>query len=399
MPIQIARDRSPADALLLKSRLLRRWFVAAIAVATTAAAIAVRFSGPADGATAAEGVAPPRGLLAVTHPVSNPPTPEKIELGRQLFFDPVLSRDRTLSCASCHDPQRGYSIGERFARGVGGALGRVHPPTLVNVAYNMMQFWDGRIGSVGGDDSLEQQALEPIRDPREMDLDPEVAAQRLNADPGYRRQFEAVFKGPATPELIAKAIATFERTLLFGDSPYDRYTAGDKKAMSEAAIRGRDLFFWKATCSACHRGPNLTDNAFHPGIAVRTVDLADRGTADDADQGRFAVSGDEAHRGFFKTPTLREVARRSPYMHNGSLATLEAVVARYNEGGVDTHYWPPNRRPLLEQLMALPSKQREHYLKNAAPQLRAGFPLFLTPEEQQDLVTFLREGLTSSSSP
>lgn len=403
MKSPIESDRAP-DALVLKSRLLRHWIVAAIAIATTAAAVAavaMQYSGSRDDAAAAGrgGVTVPRGLMPVTYPSSNRPTPEKIELGRRLFFDKRLSRDQTLSCASCHDPARGYSIGERFARGVGGVEGRVHPPTLVNVAYNTFQFWDGRIGGLGQEDSLERQALEPIRDPHEMDLDPEEAARRLNADPGSRRAFQAVFGGAATPERIAKAIATFERTLLFGDSPYDRYEAGDRKALSEAAMRGRKLFFWKATCSACHRGPNLTDNAFHPSVALPSGNEAESEAGLVTDEGRFAVTGDVADRGFFKTPTLREVARRAPYMHNGSLATLEDVVARYNQGGIDTHYWPPDRRLLVEELMTKDSQSRENYLKNSAPQLRAGFPLFLTPQEQQDLVTFLREGLTSSSSP
>lgn len=335
--------------------------------------------------------APLLGLLPVSHPSDNRPSPEKIQLGRRLFFEKRLSRDRTLACASCHDPARAFSSGERFAVGVDGRVGRRHPPTLVNVAYNTFQFWDGRVGQVDRSDSLERQALEPIRDSHEMDLDPVEAAQRLRNDPEYRTSFQQVFGAEPSPELIAKAIAAFERTLLFGDAPFDRFQAGDKQALSESARRGHKLFFWKATCSACHSGPNFTDNAFHPSVASA---MSEQG-----DAGRSVVTGDNDELGHFKTPTLREVGRRGPFMHDGSLATLEDVVARYNQGGFDTHYWPPHERPKIDALMASDDDEAVRFRTNAAPRLRAGFPLRLTEDEQYDLVTFLREGLTSSSPP
>ena len=202
--------------------------------------------------------------------------------------------------------------------------------------------------------------------------------------------FRDAFESEPAPELIAKAIAAFERTLLFGNAPYDRYQSGEQTAMSPSAIRGKELFFWKATCAACHSGPNFTDNAFHPSVASNAGEAVDAG--------RAVVSGVDAHRGSFKTPTLREVGRRAPYMHDGSIASLEEVVARYNRGGFDTHYWLPENLARIEHLM-VSDDEGAIFRKNAAPQLRAGFPLRLTPEEQSDLVTFLREGLSGTSAP
>lgn len=333
----------------------------------------------------------PLGLHPVTHPPNNLPTPEKRQLGRRLFFDTRLSKDRTLSCASCHDPAHGLSIGERFASGVGGHKGTRHPPTLVNVAFNSLQFWDGRIGELGQLDSLERQALVPIQDIHEMNLDPVEAAHRLADDPQMRAEFQAAFQADPSSDLIAKAIAVFERSLLFGDSPFDRFQAGQKTALSAGAKRGHDLFFWKATCSACHSGPNFTDNAFHPSVAETS--------SDDEDLGREKVTGDPADRKHFKTPTLREVAHRTPFMHNGSLRTLEEVVDRYDRGGFDTHYWPPENLKNIERLMTSNAPDAISFRKNAAPRLRSGFPLQLTTEEKRDIVTFLREGLTSLSPP
>lgn len=379
----------------------RDWRVAWAAIIATAgavAAIVVQLFGIAAFQTATNRDLadhsvgkPPLGLLPVTFPEDNPSTPAKVELGRQLFFDTRLSRDRTISCASCHDPARGFSIGERFATGVGGQQGRRHPAALVNVAYNTLQFWDGRVGGIGGTDSLERQVLEPIRDPREMDLDPEEAARRLRDVPEYQQQFRKVFGQEATPQLIARAVAAFERTLLFGDTPFDRYQAGDHGVLSPAALRGKELFFWKAACTACHSGPNFTDQGLHPSVAS--------GTTEDADLGRAAVTNDAADRGLFKTPTLREVGRRSPYMHDGSLSTLEEIVERYNRGGFETHYWPAEQRALIEHLLTSDDPEAAKFRKMAAPQLRAGFPLRLSREELDDLVTFLREGLSSLSPP
>lgn len=304
-----------------------------------------------------EGLPPvPKGLPPVPHPADNPPTAAKIALGKQLYFDPRLSQDDSISCASCHDPKKGFSNGERFAIGVGGKVGGRSAPTVINAAYYTKQFWDGRARS------LEEQALGPIQNPIEMAMTLEDVVKKLNAVEGYRSQFQEVFGTEVTPDGIAKAIAAYERTVLSGDAPFDRFRAGDESALSEAAQRGLKLFFGKGHCSACHTGPNFTDNAFHNiGIGMDQPQ---------PDVGREAISKLVGDRGAFKTPTLREIARTAPYMHDGSLKTLEEVVRHYSKGGIANEW-------LDEEI----------------------FPRNLTDQEVADLVTFLTEGLSSESYP
>ena len=299
----------------------------------------------------------PRGLPALSIPADNPLTLGRVELGKQLFFDKRLSADNSVACASCHDPSRGWSDGLALAKGAGGRPGRRSSPSLVNSAYQNFLFWDGRAGS------LEEQALMPIQDPAEMAM-PSVGEleTRLNQVAGYREQFQTVFGGRVTAANVAKALAAFQRTILSGDTPYDRYKAGDKTALSEAALRGMKLFSHKAHCSACHSGPNFSDGAFHNiGVGVKSKNM---------DVGREKISGLLGDRGSFKTPSLREIARTAPYMHDGSLKSLAEVVEHYDRGGV------PN--PQLDEEV---------------------FPLKLTAQEKRDLATFLREGLTSSAYP
>lgn len=311
----------------------------------------------AGAAFAQDGVpAVPKGLPAIQHPKENPLTAAKIELGKQLYFDPRLSRDNTVSCATCHSPEKGYSNGEAVATGVGGKKGGRSAPSVINSAYYKLQFWDGRAGS------LEEQALGPIQNPIEMNLTLPEAVEKIGAIPGYKKQFSDVFGTDVNADGMAKAIAAFERTILSGDAPYDRFVAGDKSALSEAAQRGLKLFSGKAHCSACHAGPNFSDNAFHNvGIGMH---------AKDHDVGRFAISKQGGDRGSFKTPTLREIAKTAPYMHDGSLKTLEEVVDHYAKGGTAND-------ALDEEV----------------------YELKLSPEEKKDLVTFLKEGLTSESYP
>lgn len=298
----------------------------------------------------------PEGLPSLRIPDDNPLTAAKVELGKQLYFDPRLSRDNTISCASCHDPEKGWSNGERFATGVGGQVGGRSAPSIVNAAYAPLQFWDGRA------EQLEGQALGPIQNPIEMNMTLEEVVEKLNGIEGYRQQFQKVFQSDVTPENLARAIAAFERTILSGDAPYDRFKAGDTTALSEAAQRGMKVFFNKAQCSACHAGPNFTDAAFHNiGVGM---------DGEKPDEGRYTVTKMLGDKGSFKTPTLREVARTAPYMHDGRLATLEEVVDYYDKGGV------PN--PQLDEEI---------------------FPLRLSAQEKADLVTFLKEGLSSSSYP
>ncbi len=298
----------------------------------------------------------PLGLKPVPVPSDNPLTIEKVELGKQLYFDPRLSCDETVSCASCHDPKKGWSNGTPFAMGVRSQMGGRSAPTIINAAYSELQFWDGRALR------LEGQALGPIQNPIEMDHKLEDCVAKLNKIPGYKQQFQKVFGTDVTPENIAKAIASFERTVLSGNAPYDQYKAGKKDALSPAAERGMKLFFGKAHCSACHTGPNFSDDSFHNiGVGMK---------AEKPDLGRFEVTKVLGDKGAFKTPTLREVARHAPYMHDGSMKTLEEVIEHYDRGGI------PNTQ-LDEEV----------------------FPLKLTAVEKSDLVTFMKEGLASPDYP
>jgi len=311
----------------------------------------------------------PQGLVErnVRIPPDNPLTKAKIELGKQLYFDPRLSEDRTISCASCHDPELGWSNAARFATGVGGQVGGRSAPTIINAAYlnagsprftKVPQFWDGRA------EGLDEQALGPIQNPIEMKMTMDAVIARLNKIEGYRKQFQEIFGTNVTEEGIAKAIASFERTVLSGGAPIDRYMAGDEDAMSEAALRGWKVFNSgnKGNCTACHKYPNFADGAYHNlGVGM---------DADEPDLGRYVVTGLEGDKGRFKTPTLREIHRTAPYMHDGSEKTLEAVVEFYVKGGLDN--------PYLDEEMK---------------------KLELTEQEKEDLVTFMKEALASPEYP
>lgn len=298
----------------------------------------------------------PLGLKELTWPEENEPTEEKIALGRQLFFDKRLSVDNSISCASCHDPKKGWSNGEATAEGIGGQRGNRSAPSIINSAYHRFQFWDGRAGS------LEEQALGPIANPIEMNLPVDQAVKKIAAIEGYSKQFQSVFGDAVTAENMAQAIAAFERTILSGNAPYDQYQAGDTRALSEQAEAGRKLFFGKAHCSACHSGPNFTDNGFHH-LGVNFL-------VDAPDAGRESISHLGGDLGAFKTPSLREISRTAPYMHDGSLATLEDVVEYYNQGATSSDY-------LDEEI----------------------FELHLNDEQKAALVAFLREGLSSQNYP
>jgi cytochrome c peroxidase len=291
-------------------------------------------------------------LPAVTIPADNPQTDAKVALGRQLFFDPRLSAGDTISCATCHEPSMAWANHEAVDTGIEGRTGTRNSGTILDSAYMDFQFWDGRART------LEEQALGPIHNPVEMGETLEDVVRELNTIPGYRRQFREVFGGDATVDALAKAIAAFERTVLSGPSPYDRYVAGDRTAMTPAAIRGLRLFGGKARCRTCHQGPMLSDQGFHNlGVGM------DRAAPD---IGREGVTKDPKDRGKFKTPTLRNVALTWPYMHDGSVRTLAEVADFYNRGGV------PN--PALDVFVTT---------------------LDLTDEEKQQLVAFM-EALTGT---
>ena len=252
----------------------------------------------------------PLGLdLYMPVPEENPLTPAKIELGRRLFFDRRLSRDGTVSCASCHDPQKAFADGRRVPTGVYGRQGRRNAPALINRGYGRSFFWDGRAKT------LEEQVLLPIQDSQEMDLSLDEAARRA---------------GVSVTEL-APALASFVRTLLSGDSKFDRFADGGTQTLSSDEQHGLSVFRGKGNCVACHVGPNFTDEQVHnTGVAWRTKRFTDEG----------------AGGGRFKTPTLRDISRSAPYMHDGSLQTLEQVVDYYDQGGHNNPHLDAEMRPL-----------------------------------------------------
>ena len=253
----------------------------------------------------------PLGLdLYMPVPEENPLTAEKIELGRQLFTDRRLSRDGTIACVSCHDPARAFSDGRPKAVGVFGRVGRRNAPALVNRGYGRAFFWDARAAS------LEEQVLKPIEDPNEMDLPVAEAARRVGL----------------SPDDLSRALASYVRSILSGGAPYDRFVNGDREALSAEQQAGLQLFRGKGNCTACHVGPNFTDERTH-NTGIAWAGGAGRPGGEFLDEGRAAISGKPDDRGAFKTPTLREVALTAPFMHDGSLATLDIVVDYYDRGG------------------------------------------------------------------
>ena len=299
-------------------------------------ACAVLLVAAAGGLSAAEPfrLAIPRGLdLYVPTPEDNRLDRAKIDLGRKLFEDKRLSRDGSTSCSVCHQAEHRFTITERFAKGIGDQPTERNPAALINRAYGQSFFWDGRAAT------LEAQALEPIQNPKEMDLTLPELERRLKQHAEYPRLFRQAFGREPNREDVGRALAGFVRSLLSGDSAYDRYLFGDESALSESAKRGLKLFQRKANCSTCHAGPNLTDERFHnTGVAWRDGGLQD--------VGRFAVTKQEQDRGAFKTPTLRDVALTAPYMHDGSIPTLEKVIERYSNGGIKNPHLDEEIRPL-----------------------------------------------------
>lgn len=293
-----------------------------LGVAALAAALGAAFGWPLR--THAEAPDPELAALkarfrrpdAVPFPADNPYSEAKARLGRTLFFDPRLSGGGTLSCAGCHDPHKGWSDGRRTGQGERGQTLARRTPHLWNLAWGEKMFWDGRA------DSLEHQSTMPIDSPDEMDRRIDDLVAWLDRDADYKAAFAAAFPGTAavTARLLAQALATYERTLVSPVTAFDRWIDGDERAISDAAKRGFRLFAGKANCAACHVGWAFTDHAFH-----------DIGLPGD-DRGRGAVLDLRAADRGFKTPGLRDAARRAPYMHDGSLATLEAVLAHYESG-------------------------------------------------------------------
>jgi cytochrome c peroxidase len=282
----------------------------------------------------------PLGLVPIIWPEDNPYTPAKAELGWLLFFDKRLSSDGTIACASCHSPEHAFTDGSPVSTGIGLQKGGRSAPTIINRIYGAAQFWDGRASS------LVEQAKGPLANSLEMttekeaDKAHEAVIDRLRQIGEYRKRFKEVFGTEKfTIDHAAKALATFEGVVLSGNSAYDRFKAGDKQALSEGQQRGMKIFFSNnARCDSCHDGAAFTTNQFaNIGIGMDKPN---------PDLGRYNVTKNEADKGAFKTPGLREVSHTGPYMHDGSLKTLEEVVEHYNKGGIKNRWLHQDIRPL-----------------------------------------------------
>ncbi|UGQ47990.1 cytochrome-c peroxidase [Massilia endophytica] len=319
---------------------------------------------PSRGTTSAASVAPNPSAYQRWRLPSAPPAPrdnipnaDRVALGKMLFFDPRLSGTRSMACASCHNPMLGWSDGLGTARGQFGQTLPRSSPSIVNAAYNALLMWDGR------KNTLEEQALAPLDSAVEMNADLEQVLRWFKRSPDYQQAFARAYPNePIGRDTLGKAIASFERTVVSRNSPFDRWLAGEPGALTPQQLRGFALFMdrGRANCVACHAAPNFTDGGFH------NVGLAS-GAHREADAGRYRIKPIAAMRGAFKTPALRDVEYTAPYFHDGSAATLQAVIEHYNAGG----------------------RSRA----NLAPEIK---PLGLTRVEQADLVAFL---LALSSPP
>ncbi|BDS09969.1 cytochrome-c peroxidase [Aureispira anguillae] len=294
------------------------------------------------------------GFLMISFNSIDSPSTE-LELGEKLFFDPLLSRDHSISCASCHQPQFAFADTTSFSLGVDGQLGTRNTPSSMNMLSRPYFFYDGRAASI------EEQVLMPIHNPIEMDLPIPTLLDRLNNGP-YLQWFQTIYGSPADSSNLSMALAAFVSSLESpGDSPFDQWMQGDTLAMSSAQIRGREIFNEKAKCFDCHFGPDFTGDEF------RNIGLFN-GSDTLGDVGRFAISQDSSDLGKLKVPGLRNIAITAPYMHNGQFTTLEEVVDYYDDPSQFVH-GSINRDTLLQE------------------------PLHLTVNEKQDLIQFL-EALT-----
>lgn len=292
-------------------------------------------------------------------PKDNPLTKKKIDLGHLLYFDRRLSKDGSIACATCHIPALAFTDGQPVSVGIHRQQGGRSAPTSINRGFSKAQFWDGRAAT------LEEQSVGPLTNPIEHGFpsNDDVVA-KINKIEGYKNLFKKAFgTNTITIQHVGKAIASFQRTLISGNSPFDRFDYdGEEKAISEAAKRGKKLFFGKARCNLCHFGTNFSDEKFH------NIGIGWEGEA--VDVGRYHVTHEQKDIGAFKTPTLREISRTTPYMHDGRFVTLKQVVDHYNQGGVknpflDNQIIPlnltePEKRDLIEMLRSLNGEGWQH---------------------------------------
>lgn len=288
----------------------------------------------------------PKGFPEPDFPVDNQFTIERWQLGKRLFFDPILSSDQTISCASCHKPELSFSDEKQLSFGIEERIGTRNAPTLANVAYHPYYTREG------GVPTLEMQILVPIQEHAEFDFNILLIAERLLHDSSYVQQSLVAFNRIPDPFVITRAIATFERTLISGESRYDQYIHGDHPALSVAEKNGMNLFFSeRLSCATCHSGFNFTNYSFQNNGLY----------AEYTDPGRFRLTNNEADRALFKVPTLRNVEVTAPYMHDGSLSSLKDVIEHYNQGGTNH----PHKSNLVK-------------------------PLNLSEQEKEDVVAFLK---------
>jgi len=307
---------------------------------------------------------------------ANPLTPEKVELGKKLFFDRRLSGDGTMACATCHNPETGYSDALPISLSYPTTRNWRNASAIINLAYNSAFFWDGRAAN------MEEQALFPIMSAFEMNQNLDYLEEELKEVPEYVTAFQDVFGGEITRERVGMALAAFQKTIISKDAPLDKYLKGDKDALTPAQKKGYDIFTGKGHCMSCHNGPNLTDNKFYnigvpenPSVvndprvsATRRFTAKVSGYAAYStlteDPGRYLVTKDRKDWKAFRTQSLREIALTGPYMHNGVFGSLKEVIEFFNKGGGEDQ----NKTPLLK-------------------------PLYLTDDEKQGLEVFLKEAL------
>ncbi len=303
----------------------------------------------------------PLGLPALPIPEDNPMTAEKIALGKMLYFDTRLSKDGTISCATCHDPTMAWAEHTPTSTGIGDQVGGRNSPTVINAAYAPAQFWDGRAPS------LEAQAVGPMENPIEMGHKLTELVPQLNEVAGYKEAFQKVFGTDVTADGMAKAIAAFERTVLSGNSPYDKFKAGDESALTEAQKRGMEVFD-DVGCSTCHTQPLFSNYRYY-----------NAGVGSDKekpDEGRKDVTGKDSDMGKFRVVPLREVANTAPYFHDGSVETLEEAVALMADGGVDN----PNLSAMLKAVRGKVTEEQQKDLVEFLKALSGEYPIVDPPE-------------------
>src|SRR5918996_2502082 len=387
----------------------------AVNTATKAAQPPIPNIGPLSQPRSLQQVGLPADLMGTVIPPDNPQTPEKIVLGQKLFFDGRLSADGTVACASCHDPKRAFTDGKPTSVGIRGQIGQRNAPTVLNALYNKMQFWDGRAKT------LEDQAALPIVNPIEMGQpNLNAAVTRLAAINEYQQAFKQVFGGPINGQDLVRAIASYERTLVSFNSPFDRFIAGDKNAIDASAQRGWELFNTRARCNKCHALTDTTrdvtlfmDYDFHNigigiirhnvvALARQAEKLVNSGDAAAIDRaalqtdmsalGRFLVTKKEADSASFKTPGLRNLLVTGPYFHDGSQETLWDVMDHYNKGdGIKNPWLDEDMQPLalqenqIDDLVALlASLTSDEYKEPAAKELARQRALSRTTRPQRD---------------